>query len=70
MTRPLTQVTPGPILFVSECPDPMRLAAYYGSVEPLAGFKVPLGPTLRRTYVPFRLMNPRGVVGPLAPCPW
>ena len=69
LTRAFTDAAPEPILFVSHCAAPARLAAYFTSVEPLGQFETPTGPTSARTYFAFKLDGRRGPIGPLGAVP-
>ncbi len=68
MTRPLTETTPQPILFVSECPSPRRLTVHYAEVEKLGDIRAPTGPTSARSYTMFRLEGLRSPPSALRPC--
>jgi 4-amino-4-deoxy-L-arabinose transferase-like glycosyltransferase len=67
LTRGLTAASPQPVLFVSQCQDADRLEQFYGKVTPL-GIFVPDDP-VPRGFAAFTLEEPRGPIGPLAPCP-
>jgi hypothetical protein len=54
------------VLFVSQCQDPDRLQQFYAKVTPLGVF-VPDDP-VPRGFAAFTLEQPRGPIGPLAPC--
>ncbi len=64
----LPNEAPRPILFMSQCPDAVRLGQYYERVEPLGRFNPRTGPTSARSYFAFKLDGPRGPIGPLAMC--
>ncbi len=66
LTRGLTAAAPQPVLFVSQCQDTDRLEQFYGKVTPL-GIFVPDDPA-PRGFAAFMLEEPRGPIGPLAPC--
>jgi hypothetical protein len=66
LTRGLTASAPQPVLFVSQCHDIDRLEQFYAKVTPL-GIFVPDDP-VPRGFAAFRLEEPRGAIGPLAPC--
>jgi 4-amino-4-deoxy-L-arabinose transferase-like glycosyltransferase len=66
MTRPLTGEAKEPILFLTYCPYPQRLAPHFRTVEPLGDFTVP--DPVPRYFSAFRLAGPRGPLRPLAPC--
>lgn len=68
LAQPLAASSPGPVLFVSQCPGEARLAAHYAKVEPLGGISTPTGPHTSQSYFAFRLSEPRGPLGPLGPC--
>jgi hypothetical protein len=68
ISRPLTNASPRPLLFVSRCSGTGRLVAQFSSVEPLGPFDAPTGPTTKRTYFAFKLDSPRGTIGPLGGC--
>jgi hypothetical protein len=68
ITHALNDASAEPVLFVSPCPLPERLAAYYAKVEPLGSFATPMGPTTARTYYAFKLENRRQPLGPLGAC--
>jgi 4-amino-4-deoxy-L-arabinose transferase-like glycosyltransferase len=67
VTRGLTADVTQPVLFVSQCQDIERLEKFYAKVTPL-GVIVPDGP-MPRAFTAFMLEEPRGAIGPLAPCP-
>ena len=69
LTRALTDAAPLPILFVSRCANPDRLAAQFAQVEPLGSFDAPSGPTSTRTYHAFKLDGRRGPIRPIGGCP-
>jgi 4-amino-4-deoxy-L-arabinose transferase-like glycosyltransferase len=66
LTRALTAAAPQPVLFVSQCQDADRLQQFYAQVMPL-GIFVPDDP-VPRGFAAFTLEQPRGPIGPLAPC--
>jgi 4-amino-4-deoxy-L-arabinose transferase-like glycosyltransferase len=66
VTRALTVAAPQPVLFVSQCQDADRLEQFYAKVTPL-GIFVPADP-VPRGFAAFTLEEPRGPIGPLAPC--
>jgi 4-amino-4-deoxy-L-arabinose transferase-like glycosyltransferase len=66
LTRALTAAAPQPVLFVSQCQDADRLQQFYAKVTPL-GIFVPDDP-VPRGFAAFTLEEPRGPIGPLAPC--
>jgi hypothetical protein len=66
LTRALTAAAPQPVLFVSQCQDADRLKQFYAKVTPL-GIFVPDDP-VPRGFAAFTLEEPRGPIGPLAPC--
>jgi hypothetical protein len=66
LTRPLTAAARQPVLFVSQCQDADRLEQFYAKVTPL-GIFVPDDP-VPRGFAAFMLEEPRGPIGPLAPC--
>ncbi len=68
LTRALPASPPLPLLFVSRCGAPRRLAAQFASVEPLGEIVARTGPTSSRTYYAFKLDGERRPIGPLAPC--
>jgi len=55
LTRPLTATAAEPILLITRCAAPVRLADFYASVEPLGPFQVRSGPTTVRSYYGFGL---------------
>jgi len=65
LTRGLTAAVPQ-VLFVSQCPAADRLEKFYAKVTPLGifGFDDPVP----RGFAAFRLEQPRGPIGSLAPC--
>ncbi len=67
LTRGLTAAARQPVLFVTQCQDAGRLGKFYAKVAPV-GIIVPEDP-VRRAFAAFRLEEPRGPIGPLAPCP-
>jgi len=67
LTRALTAAAPQPVLFVSECPDGHRLEKFYAQVTPLGIFA--LDDPVPRGFAAFKLEQPRGTIGALAPCP-
>jgi 4-amino-4-deoxy-L-arabinose transferase-like glycosyltransferase len=67
LTRGLTASSPQPVLFVNQCQDADRLEQFYAKVTPL-GIFVPDDP-MPRAFAAFALEEPRGPIGPLAPCP-
>jgi 4-amino-4-deoxy-L-arabinose transferase-like glycosyltransferase len=68
ITRPLTDATPQPLLFVSQCSGSRRLTAQFANVEPLGQFEAPTGRKTARTYYAFKLEGPRGPIQPLGGC--
>ena len=64
--RPDGRSLPQPVLFVSQCQDVDRLEKFYAKVVPL-GVIAPDGP-MPRAFAAFALEQPRGSIGPLAPC--
>lgn len=68
LTRAFTDAALTPVLFVSHCAAPGRLAVYFASVEALGQFQTPTGPTSARTYFAFKLDDRRGPIGPLGAC--
>ncbi len=66
ITRGLTAAAPQPVLFVSQCQDVDRLEKFYAKVVPL-GVIAPDSP-MPRAFAAFTLEQPRGPIGPLAPC--
>jgi 4-amino-4-deoxy-L-arabinose transferase-like glycosyltransferase len=66
--HPLTLSAPGPILFVTSCPDQDRASAFYTEVTYLGIFTAPSGATGRRAFFAFRLAKPRGDIGILPQC--
>jgi 4-amino-4-deoxy-L-arabinose transferase-like glycosyltransferase len=68
MSRPLTEAAQQPVLLVTECPFPRRLAAHYAEVEKIGEIKTPTGPTSLRYFAVFRLGSPRGAPTMLAKC--
>jgi 4-amino-4-deoxy-L-arabinose transferase-like glycosyltransferase len=67
VSRGLTADVTQPVLFVSQCQGLDRLEKFYAKVTPL-GVIVPDGP-MPRAFTAFTLEEPRGAIGPLAPCP-
>jgi 4-amino-4-deoxy-L-arabinose transferase-like glycosyltransferase len=68
MTRPLTKSAQQPIIFVTECPFPKRLAVQYATVEKIGEIRPPTGPTSRRYYAVFSLIGAGGELTPLPEC--
>jgi 4-amino-4-deoxy-L-arabinose transferase-like glycosyltransferase len=68
LTRAVSDATPRPILFISACGRPERLARYFAAVEPLAPLRIRTGPTTGRYYHAFRLDRPHRSLGPLGLC--
>jgi hypothetical protein len=68
MTRPLTESAEQPILFISECPFPARLAAHYATVTKIGDILTRTGPTSRRYHAVFKLTGARGELAPLPEC--
>ncbi len=68
ISRPLTAASPRPVLLVTECEGPARLAAQFGSVTPLGPVTMVRGVTSRRRFALFLLDAPKGPVGPLGAC--
>jgi 4-amino-4-deoxy-L-arabinose transferase-like glycosyltransferase len=66
VTRRLTAAAPSPALFVTQCPLMPRLEKFYATVTPLGVF-YPKDRVVRPFHA-FRLEEPRGPIGPLAPC--
>lgn len=66
--RPLTSAAPEPLLFVTQCPFPGRLAAQFATVEPLPPVIAPSGRHSARALHAFRLSGNRGDSAPLGPC--
>lgn len=66
---PYTAQTPGPVLLVTVCPDPRRIAAHVERVEPLGLVATGQGTGGPRGFRAFRLNGPRDPLGPLANCP-
>lgn len=67
LTRKLTSGAAGPVLFVSDCAGDQRFRPFYAKVTPL-GVYDPSGPA-PRTFVAFKLEEPRGELSPLPKCP-
>jgi hypothetical protein len=67
MTRALNAAARQPILFVTICRYPQRLAPHFGKVEPLGDF-VTADPAMPRFFSAFRLTEPTGPIGPLPDC--
>lgn len=68
ISRPLTAASPRPVLLVTECERPARLAAQFGSVTALGPVTMVRGPTSRRRFALFLLDAPKGPIGPLGAC--
>jgi len=68
MTRPLTESARQPILLVTGCPFPKRLAAHYTMVEPLGAIQVSTGPTSSRYHAFFKLVGVKGPLTALTRC--
>jgi 4-amino-4-deoxy-L-arabinose transferase-like glycosyltransferase len=68
LTHALTDAAPLPILFVSRCGSPNRLARQFAHVEPVGAFVAPTGPTSARTYFAFKLNGLHGPLQPLGIC--
>jgi hypothetical protein len=64
LSRPMTKAAAQPVLLVSSCGGPERLARYYRNVEPLGPIEARTGPTSSRTFFAFLLSNPVGDIGP------
>lgn len=68
LKRPLTAQAASPIIFITRCARPARLAAGFSSVESLGQFDIASGPTTNRRYFAFRLAGARQPLPPLGPC--
>ncbi len=68
LAQPLTQDTPEPILFVTACAEIERLRPFYGRIEALGRFTVPVGDNGARGYVAFKLAGVRGPISALPLC--
>ena len=68
MTRPLTESTQQPIIFVTECPFPKRLAAYYATAVKIGEIRARTGPTSGRYCAVFYLAGAKGELTPLPKC--
>lgn len=72
MTHALDGTAVEPILFVSACPNPERLAKVFPQVKSLGQVVVPSGPASRREYWTFLLSGVpahySGPITPLGPC--
>jgi hypothetical protein len=68
LLHPITDSVSEPLLFISQCPVPARLAEYYEVVVPLGPFEVTTGPTSGRHYFAFKLDRAKGKLGPLSGC--
>jgi len=66
LTRGLTALAPQPVLFVSQCQDTDRLEQFYAKVMRLGIFAT--DDPAPRGFAAFTLEEPRGPIGPLAPC--
>lgn len=66
LTRGLTAAAPQPVLFVSQCSEVDRLEQFYAKVTPLGIFAS--DDPVPRGFAAFTLNEPRGPIGPLAPC--
>jgi 4-amino-4-deoxy-L-arabinose transferase-like glycosyltransferase len=66
LTRGLTAAAPQPVLFVSQCQDADRLERFYAKVTRLGVFVT--DDPAPRGFTAFTLEQPRGPIGPLAPC--
>jgi len=66
--RPLTPASPEPLLYVSGCPLPSRLAGHFTAVEPLPAIAAPAGRRSSRTVFAFKLSGSRGNDAPIGPC--
>ena len=66
MSRALTAQAREPVLFVTYCRDPQRLAPYFRKVEPLGEFKT--SDTVPRFFIAFRLEGPTAPIAPLPAC--
>jgi 4-amino-4-deoxy-L-arabinose transferase-like glycosyltransferase len=64
----VTATTAEPVLFVTPCPRPERLARQYRNVTPLGPFDARKGPTSARRYHAFLLSGNRGPIEPLGRC--
>jgi 4-amino-4-deoxy-L-arabinose transferase-like glycosyltransferase len=67
MTHALDGTSVQPILFVSGCPYPARLAKVFPQVKPLGPLLVRSGPTSHRGYHTFLLSGAQPRSGPIAP---
>ena len=68
MSHPLDRTAVEPILFVSNCPHPARLAKVFPQVTPLGPLVVRNGPMSQRTFHTFLLSGgPAGTSGPVSP---
>jgi hypothetical protein len=61
LTRPLTATAGEPILLITRCAEPVGLADFYATVEPLGPFQVRSGPTTIRNYYAFKLAGRRSL---------
>lgn len=68
LTRALTDSTAEPVLMVTQCPYPARLARYYEKVTPLAPITVMAGPKATRDYNTYKLEGRRRTIEPLGRC--
>jgi len=68
LTRPLKDDAALPILFLSGCPRPERLAVYFAKVEPVGPLQAATGPATFRRYSAFKLEGRLRPIGPLGPC--
>ena len=68
ITRPLTEASRQPIVFVTECPFQKRLAAHFATAEKIGEIHARTGPTSRRYYAVFYLAGAKGQLTPLPKC--
>jgi len=68
LTRAMTAGTAEPILMITDCPYPERLARFYDNVVPLGRIDTPTGPTSQRSFFAFELSERSAPLAALASC--
>jgi 4-amino-4-deoxy-L-arabinose transferase-like glycosyltransferase len=68
LTPRFTEGAPQPILYISEYSVADILSTCYAKVEILDRLQIPTGPTTSRYYFAYKLVHPRGRIGPLQAC--
>jgi hypothetical protein len=62
--QPLTADAPQPLIYISGCPVPSRLAPLYASVTPLGPVVTPTGRYSSREFYAYRVSGPTGATAP------